>query len=69
MKNYNTQEWRKLIALTSLALLIIASQAGCVPVDDKAVSDFVSTLATDFVNQTVNFVVSFARSGLAAFLL
>ena len=69
MKNCNTQEWRKLFALTSLAMLIIASQAGCVPADDKAVSDFVSTLATDFVNQSIDFVVSFARSGLAAFLL
>ena len=69
MKYIDFSNRRKVMALTSLALLIIASQAACDPTVDQSTSDFLSGLATDAVNQAINFVVSFARNALAAFLL
>lgn len=69
MNKLNFPRKRTLIALIGFALLVIVSQGACVPTDEQAISDFLSGLATDAGNQAINFVVSFARNALAAFLL
>ena len=69
MNKLNFSRRRTFVALTGFALWVIVSQGACVPTDDQATSDFLSGLASDAMNQAINFVVSFARSALAAFLL
>jgi hypothetical protein len=56
------------LILTGIAVFSAVGQVACVPADAQSSSDFASSAAMDVLNQTVNFVLSFARNALAAFL-
>lgn len=68
MKNSRPVQRLGFAMFASTCLLVVAIQVGCVPDDSQTTTDLVSTLATEFLNQGLNFVLSFARTGLAAFL-
>jgi len=60
---------RVLAALAIPVALIFSSQTACVPIDDQSASELFSSLASDIAQQSLDFVLSFARQSLAAFLL
>ena len=55
--------------LMVFCLVVIANQAACIPTDAQSWSDLASEIATDVLNQGIEFALSFIRSGLAAFVL